>query len=151
MAKFYQAANGDTGLRHGLTASEPIPDGAEVVEFDEQANSGLIDSLCGKNGFRWQDHSIVAGVIQRAGSPVTINPPRTKTDVEELTQAVIALALLTLDEINVLRQWDAALKAVFSSNATIANIRTAVAALPATNDRTRQQLIQAVRGKLVDV
>lgn len=72
MAKFYKQKDGSYGLRHGLSANEPIPADAEVVEFDETANAGLLDSLCGKNGFRWQDHSIVSGVIQRAGSPVSI-------------------------------------------------------------------------------
>lgn len=72
MAKFYKNTDGSYGLRHGLSANEPIPPGAEVVEFDEMTNQGLIDSLCGKGGFRWQDHAIVAGVIQRSGSALAI-------------------------------------------------------------------------------
>ena len=151
MAKFYQTASGETGLRNGLSIDFPIPVGATVVEFDAETNGGLIDSLNGLNGFRWQDHSIVAGVIQRAGSPVTINPPRVLTDVEALEARTIALALVVLDAVNELRQWDAALKAAFANNATIANLRTAVAALPNTPDRTRAQLIAAVRAKLSEV
>lgn len=151
MAKFYKQADGEYGLRHGLSADIPIPAGAEIVEFDEEANAGLIDSLCGKNGFRWQDHAIVGGVIQRSGSPVTINPPRVLTDIEALTEKTIALALVVLDAINELRQWDAGLKAAFQNNSTVANIRTAVLALPNMPDRTRQQLIQAVRDKLPEV
>lgn len=150
MAKFYKSGS-EYGLRHGPSINEPIPVGAEIVEFDEETNSGLIDSLCGKNGFRWQDHTIVAGVIQRAGSPVTINPPRVLNDVEALQERTIALALVVLDAVNELRQWDAALKTAFANNATIANLRTAVAALPATPDRTRAQLIAAVRAKLSEV
>ena len=151
MAKFFKDASGEHGLRHGLSANEPIPVGAEIVEFDEQTNAGLIDSLCGKNGFRWQDHAIVAGVIQRAGSPVTLNPPRVLTDVEALQERTIALALATLDAINELRQWDAALKTATAGAGTFAAFKTAVAALPATPDRTRTQLIAAVRSKLSEV
>lgn len=154
MAKFYQTPSGDTGLREfGLLSAiePPIPAGAAVVEFDPATNSGLIDSLNGKNGFRWQDHSIVGGQIVRAGTPVTINPPRVLTDLEALEARTIALALVVLDAVNELRQWDMALKAAFANNSTIGPLRTAVAALPNTPDRTRAQLIAAVRSKRSEV
>jgi len=150
MAKFYTAPDGSCGLRHGPAAALPIPDGAQVVEFDEQANAGLIDSLCGGNGFRWQDHSIVGGQIMRAGQIVAINPPRVLTDVEQLGSAVIALALLSLEEINALRQWITSYKAAVAGATSLANLQTRVAALPNVPDRSRAQLLAAVRNKLTD-
>lgn len=77
-------------------------------------------------------------------------PPPASTDVEELHATVVALALVILDAVNDLRQWDAGLKAAFAANATIAPLRTAVAALPNMPDRTRRQLLDAVRAKLND-
>ena len=78
-------------------------------------------------------------------------PPRPPpTDVEELTAAVVALALLTLDEVNVLRQWITAFKAAVAASSSLADLRTRVAALPNTPDRTRRQLLDATRDKLND-
>lgn len=149
MARFYRSPMGDYGLRHGLSIDLPIPEGAEVVEFDAQANTDLIDSLCGRNGFRWQDHAITGGQIIRADLPVAINPPPVLTDVEALSRAVVALALLSLDEINSLRQWIAGFRSAVAA-ASLADLKTRVAALPNTPDRTRRQLLDAVRAKLVD-
>lgn len=59
-----------------------------------------------------------------------------------------ALALILLDEINNLRQWDASLKLAFANNSTVANIRNAVAALPASPDRTIAQLKTAYTNKI---
>jgi hypothetical protein len=151
MAKFYKAPDGSYGLRHGLSIALPIPDGAEIVEFDEQANIGLIDSLSGQGGFRWQDHSIVGGQIIRAGGAVAINPPRELNDIEQLGAAVVALALLSLDEINVLRQWIVSFTAATAAASSLANLQARVAALPNVPDRTRAQLLAAVRAKLTDV
>ena len=152
MARFFQSAAGDTGLRSGSGpfSDAPIPDGAEIVEFDEETNADLIDSLSGKNGFRWQDHAIVAGTILRRAVPVTINPPRAKSDIELLQERTIALALVVLDAVNEQRQWDAALKAAFQNNGTFATVRAAILAMPNTPDRTRRQLLDAVRQKLDD-
>lgn len=77
-------------------------------------------------------------------------PPAPLTDVEELEARTVALALVTLDAINEIRQWLAALKTASASNATLANLRTAIAALPNTPDRTRRQLLDAVKGKISD-
>lgn len=151
MAKFFRAADGAYGLRQGFGSEGPIPDGAEVVEFDAATNAELIDSLCGLNGFRWQDHSIENGQIIRAGVPVAINPPRVPTDVEELSRAVVALALLSLDELNGLRQWIAGFKIAVAAATSLADLKTRVAALPNTPDRTRRQLLDAVRARLAEV
>jgi hypothetical protein len=77
-------------------------------------------------------------------------PPAPRSDVEELTDKVVALALVVLDAVNELRQWDAGLKAAFQNNTTVANIRTAVLALPNMPDRTRGQLVSAVKDKIAD-
>lgn len=84
---------------------------------------------------------------------VTFTPPADPsplTDVEELTAAVVALALLTLDEINNLRQWVASFKAATAAATSLADLKTRVAALPNMPDRTRQQLINAVKAKISD-
>lgn len=83
----------------------------------------------------------------------TFEPPADRqppNDVEELTDKVVSLALVVLEAINELRGFDRDLKAVFAANSTLANIRSGVAALPNMPDRTRRQLLDAVRGKLSD-
>lgn len=50
-----------------------------------------------------------------------------------------AIAAILIDEINNLRQWDSGLKAAFQANTTVANIRTAVLALPNMPDRKLSQ------------
>jgi len=50
-----------------------------------------------------------------------------------------ALAKLTIDEINDLRQWIAAFKVQVAAASTLADLKTRVATLPATPDRTLAQ------------
>jgi hypothetical protein len=85
MLKFFKSPDGTYGLRRGfpIGVEGPIPEGAVVVEFDEATNPELLASLCGEGGFRWQDHSIVAGQIVRSGQMVVINPPIPMTPTTE--------------------------------------------------------------------
>jgi len=55
-----------------------------------------------------------------------------------------ALAALLLSEINALRSWITDFKAAVAGAASLANLKTAVAALPKMPDRTRTQAIQAI-------
>ena len=59
-----------------------------------------------------------------------------------------ALAKLLVDEINIMRQWDASLKTAFANNSTLGTIRTAVDALPNTPDRTLAQAKTAYKNLL---
>lgn len=96
MAKFYKDRNGDYGLRWGgpLTADEPIPYGAEIVEFDEETNADLIAALCGRiPGVLWQDHAIERGQITHKGEPIAINPPASvKPTTDERVAALLEWA-----------------------------------------------------------
>lgn len=57
--------------------------------------------------------------------------------------------LVTLDEINALRQTLAAIKAAFVASSTYANLKTGVvAAIPAMADRTPAQIRPAIRNKI---
>lgn len=90
MAKFYRQTDGNHGLLHGQMADEEAPAGAEVVEFDEATNQGLIDSLSGKDGFQWQDHEIVSGQILRSGQVVTLNPDSSEVAERKDFDSVVA-------------------------------------------------------------
>lgn len=77
-------------------------------------------------------------------------PPPPLTDRQIIGDIVAALALLTLEEINVLRQWITSFKAAVAASTSLADLRTRVAALSNTPDRTRTQLLSAVTAKLSD-
>jgi hypothetical protein len=59
-----------------------------------------------------------------------------------------ALAVTTLGEVNDLRQWIAAFKVQVAAATSLANLQTRVAALPAMPDRTKAQLIAAIKNKI---
>lgn len=69
-------------------------------------------------------------------------------DMEALAQAARALALITMDEINLLRQWVADFKGQVAAASSLADLKTRVAALPNTPDRTTTQLKQAIRNRI---
>lgn len=82
----------------------------------------------------------------------TYDQPAAKvyTDREILGDLVIALALLTLDEINLLRTRIRTMDAAVASAGSLSALKTAWAALSNVPDRTRQQLLDAVKTKLSD-
>ena len=91
MAKFYQTPNGDTGLRHGMSIDLPIPESAEIIEFDERANPELLDTLCGRNpDVLWQEIEIADGAIVIQKQPVVINPPE---PIQPTTEQRVAAVL----------------------------------------------------------
>jgi hypothetical protein len=55
-----------------------------------------------------------------------------------------ALVKVLIDEVNLLRQWVAAFKVETAAASTLANLKTRVATLPATPDRTLQQAKTAI-------
>ena len=63
----------------------------------------------------------------------------------KLTRAVV---LITMDEINNLRQWVMSFKAAVAAATTLADLKTRVAALSDTPDRTTAQLKTAVENKI---
>jgi hypothetical protein len=61
-----------------------------------------------------------------------------------------ALALTTLSEINLLRQWVTDFKAATAAATNLANLQTRVAALPNVPQRTAQQLREAIKQQVTD-
>lgn len=59
-----------------------------------------------------------------------------------------ALADIIRDEINILRQWDAAFKVEVAAASNLADLKTRVATLPATPDRTLAQLKTAIQNRI---
>lgn len=83
----------------------------------------------------------------------TFDPPPpgpSPTDVQELNAAVVALALTALDELNLLRDWITQYKAAVAAAGTLAALKTSVAAMPNLPQRTRPQLMNAVKSKIID-
>jgi hypothetical protein len=64
--------------------------------------------------------------------------------IEREGKALRCFALATKDEVNVLRAWLAAFKVEVDAAATLANLKTRVATLPATPARTDLQLRNAI-------
>lgn len=61
-----------------------------------------------------------------------------------------ALAMTTLSEVNILRDWITQFKAATAAATTLANLQTRVAALPAVPTRTSQQLRDAIKKQVTD-
>lgn len=63
-------------------------------------------------------------------------------------KAMRALALVTLAELNVVRDWITDFKAQVALSSSLADLKTRVASLPATPDRTSTQLLNAMLAEL---
>lgn len=74
-----------------------------------------------------------------------------KDSVDQLSPEGVRLRaalLVTLDEINNLRQWIEAFKAQVALASNLADLKTRVSSLPAMPDRTTAQVKNAIRGKI---
>jgi hypothetical protein len=69
-------------------------------------------------------------------------------DMKAELRALRALAAVTLDEVNSLRGWIASFKAEVALASSLADLKTRVAGLPSTPDRTAAQLRTAIENKL---
>ena len=69
-------------------------------------------------------------------------------DTAYLAKAMRGLALVALDEINLLREWVVAFKVQAAAATNLANLQTRIASLPDMPDRTAAQLEAAIRGKV---
>lgn len=105
----------------------------------------------------WADNQPGSGPAWTAGQAALLATLRAQAravfadtggDVQALAKAARGLALVALDEINVLRQWIAAFKVQVAAATSLANLQARVAALPATPDRTIAQLKTAIQGKI---
>ncbi len=67
---------------------------------------------------------------------------------EPMARLARAVSLVTLDEINLLRQWITSFKAAVAAASSLADLKTRVAALSNTPDRTPAQLRNAVRNRI---
>lgn len=74
-----------------------------------------------------------------------------KDSVDQLSPEGVrirAALLVTLDEINNLRQWIEAFKAQVALASNLADLKTRVASLPSMPDRTTNQVKTAIKGKI---
>lgn len=85
-----------------------------------------------------------AAILSNARSGAKDSVDSLSSEGERLRAAL----LVTLDEINNLRQWIASFKTAVAGSSTLANLKTAVAALPDTPDRTASQVKTAIKGKI---
>ncbi len=92
-----------------------------------------------------------AATTAKAAAPKTLAKAvfaDSNPDPIPLATASRGAALVTLDEVNTLRQWLAAFKVEVAAATNLANLQTRVASLPAMADRTANQLRSAIRGKI---
>lgn len=82
--------------------------------------------------------------LRDAAQNFLLNDPRPEM------KALRALALVVLDENNVMREWIESFKAATAAATSLANLQTRVAALSAMPDRTKTQLLNAVVAKITD-
>lgn len=68
----------------------------------------------------------------------------------DLPLALRAFASITVDEINILRQWITSFKTQVALATTLADLKTRVAGLPTVNDRTLSQLKTAIQSRIDD-
>lgn len=87
-----------------------------------------------------QDAQVIPNVREQAISGINLRSPE--------GAQWRALALILIDELNNLRQWDAAFKAQVALAANLADLKTRVAALPAMPDRTFLQFKNAFINKI---
>lgn len=69
-------------------------------------------------------------------------------DPDAVSILLRALALVILDENNTLRQWVTSFKAATAAATTLADLKTRVAALANLPDRTKAQIMPAIRSKI---
>jgi hypothetical protein len=62
--------------------------------------------------------------------------------------ALRGLALATMDEVNLLRQWIVAFKSEVAAASSLADLKARVAALPDLPDRTAAQIKPAIRARI---
>jgi hypothetical protein len=69
-------------------------------------------------------------------------------EVDSLYKLTRALALVTMDEVNIVRDWLTDFKAEVAAATSLADLKTRVAALASLPDRTASQLKNAIKAKL---
>lgn len=67
---------------------------------------------------------------------------------QEINGLIRALALVVLDENNILRTWLRDFKTEVAASASLADLKTRVATLPTTSDRTAIQLRNAIKAQI---
>lgn len=84
------------------------------------------------------DEATVILLAQRTDAVAFINSP------DGLGKILRAVVILTVDELNILRQWVMSFKAAVAAATSLADLKTRVAALPNLNDRTNAQARNAI-------
>lgn len=68
-----------------------------------------------------------------------------------LATIIRSLALLTMDELNILRLWITDFKAAVAASSSLVDLKTRVAALSNTGQRTKTQLYNALKNRVTSV
>ncbi len=116
-----------------------------VIDFKDEATQGHIDAANAVlAAFDWSQAAEDAWFYSKIKGTVTADATAT-TGNGVLMRSVIAVAI---DEINTLRQWLAAFKIEVAAASSLADLKTRVATLPSTPDRTLSQAKTAIQNKI---
>lgn len=115
-----------------------------VISFDPAATAGQRTAAQGVvNAFDWSDaaQATYDNLQQRTAASNCVTESSAAGKLERATAGVL------VDEINSLRQWITSFKAAVAAATTFADLKTRVAALANTPDRTLAQAKTAIQGK----
>lgn len=122
------------------------------IDFRPEATQAQRDAAnAALASFDWSDVAQSAWLVAQAQTSAK-NEMDTATAAPATASAeqriLRALAAVTLDEVNVLRQWIASFKSEVAGATSLADLKTRVAGLPSMPDRTAVQLRAAIENKL---
>jgi len=138
--RLLEAVRGAAPLVQDVSFSEGLSASVQVRPSSEQAAAqATIDA------FDWSAaaHAAWQNLQDRTTAKTKVN-----TDVDYEAKALRALVAVLLDEVNALRQWLASFKVEVAAATNLADLKTRVATLPATPDRTLAQAKTAILNKV---
>lgn len=144
--------NSITRLHEAIAAVCPIfgvsgDESLVRIDYDPSATAGQKAAAeAALAAFDWSAAAEDAWGVQRDKTLASSLMDAVSPDV--LAIIIRALALLTMDELNVLRAWIASFKAEVAAATSLADLKTRVAALPATPQRTKAQIFPALQSRV---
>ena len=131
----------DVAVRDIATLSFEVRDRPGATPLTPAQRTAALTALA---ALSWDDAALDAWEVTRQRGDAKAQ----YDDLAKLGKVLRAVVLVTLDEINTLRQWDADLKAAVAAATNFADLKTRIAALPGMPDRTGAQARTAVRNRL---
>jgi hypothetical protein len=122
----------------GIVGEYVRPQPGRATEFVADTDAGLLAFRAGQ----LPGSSVQLPLERAAAKALLASDP---TPDFKLDRAII---LATVDELNALRQWITSFKAAMAAATTFADLKTRVAALASTPDRTSVQVKAAISAKL---